>query len=326
MHTAKAYQIESVENGALGMACQKAQVYVDAAHADTTRVVYAGAWARWAQWCAVIQTAPLPAAPEAVAAYLAALARTGKSVATIKGALAAIGYGHSEAAQPLDLKHRAIAAVMGGIRRASSRPIRRAAALQLADLRRIIAAIDGNDVRSLRDCALLLVGFFAALRRAELVALDFIGEGLAHKINRHSRVEIRPQGLLIHITGAKSSAATQTVAIPRRPDDLCAARALERYLAATGIAQGPVFRPVSKSDRLLARRLDPTGVRHILTQRAGGRSYSPHSLRAGFITTAAAQGAPEHIIAATSRHRSVEVLRGYIHRGDAFVDAAGGYI
>ena len=64
---------------------------------------------------------------------------------------------------------------MAGVARTASRPIRRAAALELEDLRALIARIDGEDVRSLRDRALLLVAFFGALRRSELVALDVVG-------------------------------------------------------------------------------------------------------------------------------------------------------
>ena len=309
----QAYQIESEENGALAMACQKAQAYVDAARAPTTRRIYAGAWRRWATWCAAMHCDPLPARPEAVAAYLAELARAGKSVATIKSALAAIAFFHRQAGLALDRNDRAIAGVMAGIARKSSRPIRRAAALEVDHLREIVSGIAVDDIRPLRDQALLLIGFFAALRRSELVALDVTGArgGI-------SFIENRPEGLLVHITGSKASAATQTVAIARRADDLCAARALERYLAATGLSQGPLFRPISKAGRLLDRRLDETAVRHILYARAGSKRFSPHGLRSGFITSAAKNGAPEHVIQRTSRHKSVDVLRGYIREGDPF--------
>ena len=313
----KAYQIDSDLNGALAMACQKAQVYADAARAPTTHRVYAGAWGRWAQWCEEMRCSPLPAAPAAVAAYLAELARAGKSVATVKGALAAIAYFHRQAGLALDRNDRAIAGVLAGIARTSSRPIRRAAALELDALREVVAGIAGGDVRELRDRALLLIGFFAALRRSELVALDVGGMS-----GGRSFVEIAPEGLLVHVTGSKASAATQTVAIPRRADELCATRVVERYLAATGLTHGPLFRPISKAGRLLDRRLDATGVRHILFARAGSKRFSPHALRSGFITSAAKSGTPEHVIQRTSRHKSADVLRGYIRGSEAFSSLA----
>ena len=150
----------------------------------------------------------------------------------------------------------------------SSRPISRAAALEFEDLRAIIARIDGEDVRALRDRALLLVAFFGALRRSELVALDVA----VNNVRGRSSVEVRPEGLLVHLTGTKASAATQTVAIPRRADELCATAALERYLAAAGITNGPLFRAVSKAGRPLERRLEASSVRHILKQRASAGS------------------------------------------------------
>ena len=224
------------------------------------------AFARWADWCTLMHASPLPAAPESIAPYLAELADQGRSVATIKGALAAIFYVHRQQGHRIEARAPAITTVMGGISRRASRPIRRAPALELEALRPIIAGIEGDDVRSLRDRALLLVAFFGALRRSELVALDVRGR---------SYVEIRPEGLILHLTGTKASAATQSVCIPRRADELCATRALAQYLASAGITRGPLFRAVSKAGRLLERRLDPTSVRHILKGRAGDRQFFP---------------------------------------------------
>ena len=64
----------------------------------------------------------LPAEPETIAAYLAELARGGKSVATIKGALAAILYVHREQGHRVDSQAPAIAAVMAGITRRAAAP------------------------------------------------------------------------------------------------------------------------------------------------------------------------------------------------------------
>jgi integrase len=313
----KAYQLETEANGALSLACQRAQPYVIAARADGTRRVYASAWKRWQAWCTAMHTAPLPAAPEAVAAYLAELARAGQALSTIKGALAAIKHAHTQAGDVFNAQSPGIAAVLAGIARTVSRPLRRAAALDLQALEGLIARIDGASVRDLRDRALLLVGFFGALRRAELVSLDIAGR---------SHIDISAAGLLLHLSDTKGRAASETIAIPRRQDALCAAAALERYLAAAGLVQGPLFRPVSKGGRLLDRRLEATSIRHILVIRVGASTFSPHSLRAGFITSAAQAGAPEHLIQRVSRHRSVEVLRGYIRAGQTFGTSAAAYL
>jgi integrase len=49
---------------------------------------------------------------------------------------------------------------------------------------------------------------------------------------------------------------------------------------------------------------------------------SGHSLRAGLATAAAAAGVQERLIAQTTGHRSMEVLRRYIREGDMFRDNA----
>jgi integrase len=320
----KPFQLDSELNGAsnlsgaLSMACQKAQPYVAAARAAGTRRVYAGAWARFEAWCALVHAPALPAAPETVAAYLGYLADAGRSVATIKVAVSAILFAHKEAGADLDRAHGAIQRVMAGIARKSSRPIKRATPLELEELRHLSAGIKGVDLRALRDRALLLVGFFGALRRSELASLDLTGR---------SPIEIREEGLVLHLTASKASSKTQSIVIPRRRDPLCAVAAIEQYVDCAGIRDGPVFRAIDKGGRLGVRRLDVTSMRYILQKRAGARrSLTPHSLRIGFITSAAKAGAPEHVIQRTTRHKSVEVLRGYIRSSNAFDDCAAAYL
>ena len=67
----------------------------------------------------------------------------------------------------------AVAAVMSGIRREhGTRPLRRAAPLELDPFARLFSPIDAATLAGRRDRALLLLRFAAALRRSELVALD----------------------------------------------------------------------------------------------------------------------------------------------------------
>jgi integrase len=54
----------------------------------------------------------------------------------------------------------------------------------------------------------------------------------------------------------------------------------------------------------------------------GPAGFARHSLRAGYATSAARAGVPEHAIMQQTRHRSAAVLRGYIRRGGLFLDNA----
>ncbi len=57
----------------------------------------------------------------------------------------------------------------------------------------------GRNIRDLRDHALLLVAFWGALRRSEIASLDITGR---------SPVTIEANGMVLHLTGTKSSSAT----------------------------------------------------------------------------------------------------------------------
>jgi integrase len=318
MFDALSSQAETETNGALDMALQKALPFTEAARSDGTRRVYTEALQKWMEWASQHHTDTTGAAPTAVATYLANLARDGKSISSINVALSAIQRHGRAHGTIIDRKHPLIADVLRGINRTLSKPVDRAAALDLKTLRRLIATLNGNDNRSLRDKALILVGFFGALRRSEIVSLEMGGA--------RSTVIISDRGLLLKLSATKASLKTQEIAIPRRSDDLCPVAAVERYLSRAVISSGPLFRAISKAGRLLDRPLDPTSVRHILARRtreAGlDACYSPHSLRSGFITSAARANVPEHLIQRTSRHKSVDVLRSYIRIADAFAENA----
>ena len=53
------------------------------------------------------------------------------------------------------------------------------------------------------------------------------------------------------------------------------------------------------------------------------RAFSGHSLRSGFLTSAASNGASVFKMMDVSRHRSIETLRGYVRDSEMFKDHAG---
>jgi integrase len=168
-----------------------------------------------------------------------------------------------------------------------------------------------------RDRALLALGFAMAARRSELVALQ--AEDLA-KV---------PDGYRVTIRRSKTDQEGQgaSIAVPRgaRPRPI---EAVQTWLTAAGITAGSVFRPVTKGGIVGAAGLSASAVRSIVmayARRAGldPAAYGAHSLRAGFVTSAAAAGASVFKMQAVSRHRSMDVLAGYVRDADAFRDHAG---
>lgn len=51
--------------------------------------------------------------------------------------------------------------------------------------------------------------------------------------------------------------------------------------------------------------------------------FGGHSLRSGFVTSAAANGATLFKLMDQTRHRSVETVRAYVRRAELFEDHAG---
>jgi integrase len=96
-------------------------------------------------------------------------------------------------------------------------------------------------------------------------------------------------------------------------------RRCRRGWAAAAISSGPVFRPVLKGGRLQDAPLSPFSAAQIVkhyAERAGldAGCFAGHSLRSGFLTSAAESGASIWKMTEVSRHKSVDVLRGYVRQ------------
>jgi integrase len=172
-------------------------------------------------------------------------------------------------------------------------------------LERLIATCDFS-LRGLRDRAILMLAFASGgRRRREITALfrdDIATEDYATK------------GLLwIRLLETKTTRKDEA---PRLPLKGRAAQAVMDWIELAEIEKGPLFRPISRADSALARRLAPDAIRVILRHRlkcAGlPEDYAtPHGLRAGFLTQAALDGAPLAAAMKLSLHRSAIQAQKY---------------
>ncbi len=172
-------------------------------------------------------------------------------------------------------------------------------------LESLLATCDDSN-RGIRDRAMLMLAFASGgRRRSEVSALNVEDIGLN---------DFKPKGLVwITLLETKTTKKNQA---PRLPMKGRAARALVHWLEATGITDGPLFRPVSTADRPLPRRLATDALRTILRHRlvlAGlpANFATPHGLRAGFLTQAALDGAPLAAAMKLSLHRSAVQAQKY---------------
>ena len=289
--------------------------YIAAEKAPNTRRSYASDLADFRAWCEASGQAWLPAEPLTVAQYLASLADRGMKAATIARRATAISAQHRSFGHPSPTHTEGVRAVLRGIRRKLGTAQKRKAPAKATAIGAMIAAIPDN-LQGKRDVALLLIGFAAALRRSELVALNA------------EDVELAPEGVRLYIRRSKTDQAGEgyMFSVPRGTK-LQPMRALEAWLTASGIREGALFRGV-RGDRVLAGRLCDHQVARTIKKRARLAGLDPlvfsgHSLRTGFVTSALESGADMLSVMDVTRHKTVTQLKVYDRRARGFTSHAG---
>jgi site-specific recombinase XerD len=297
---------------------QQAREFAAAAKASNTLRAYQSDWRDFRQWCETHQLAFLPASPQTVALYLTDRAATLKT-SSLARRLTTINRAHQAAGQPspATMQNAVVSEVWKGIKRTKGIAQHGKKPLLTPDLRRMIAELP-QDLRGLRDRAMLLAGFAGGFRRSELAAL------------RVENVETTPDGLIIRLGRSKTDQEGQgrPVALPYGSDrETCPVRALRAWLEQAGITSGPLFRALDRFGVVSDKALHPDSVGY-LVKRAAGRAgfetaeYAGHSLRAGLATQAAMNGATELAIMKQTGHRSLATVRKYIREGSLFRDNA----
>ncbi len=292
----------------------QAQAFISAAKADATRKAYRSDWQQFDRWCAEHGLAPLPASPETVTLYLAALATTHKP-ASLQRKLTSISKAHQAAGypSPATMQHAAVSETLKGIRRTFGTAQPGKEPLLTADILKMLDSLPEN-LLGLRDRALLLVGYAGGFRRSELAAIKVedvteTADGLIIRLAR-SKTDQEGQGTSVALPYA-SQAAT------------CPVRCYRAWLENSGITTGAVFRSIDRHGKMSERALDAGSIARIVKRAAAEAGLDPagyagHSLRAGFATQAFLNGAPELAIMRQTRHRSLATVRKYIRDRSLF--------
>jgi len=259
---------------------------------------------RYGRWCT--ETGADPDTAASVAAYIEHIVRQGYGVSAVQQLLAALRLKFRCQGMELDdpklrLLLRAVRRELGVAPRRAKRPFR----LEMLERVQWRPGLVG-----IRDRALLLVGFYGALRVRELVGLNI------EDVTEHER------GYVITIRRSKTDqeGRGRFVAIPRG-GRLGPAEALKAWLDVLrehGYTSGALFR-YAREKRLFPARMTVQAAQNVVKLYAAQLGYDPrdfagHSLRAGFVTSAALRNAPEEAIAKQTGHRSIAVLRSYIRR------------
>ena len=285
--------------------------YISAAVADNTRRAYRQDLIDFHRWGGIV-----PCTPETLAAFIADRAAV-LSAHSISRRVVGIGKAHTSCGLPDPAKSDLVRSVLRGVRWTHGTAQRQAMPLLTRDLMALLPLMVG--MAGIRDRALILLGFGAALRRSELVALDRVD------------LEFVSEGLLVHVRRSKTDqqGAGRSVAVPCGATQACPVKAVSQWLTQAQIADSAVFRSVNKTGQVGTQRLTAQSVSLIVkryAQSAGlpASKYSGHSLRAGLVTSAAQAGVATHRIMAQTGHRSLATLHRYIRDADQFRNNAVG--
>lgn len=295
-----------------------------AAQSENTRSAYQKGWQYFASWCQRMDLEPLEAKSDDIVGFLIAMACQqrpcgGKPLAlnTLKLFRSALNNRWQRMGLPSPAADRSVNEVLQGLKRMLGSKPRRVKAIREYQLLRMLN-LCGGSLHGLRDAALLSLGFAAALRRSELCSLrtdDLQRKGAEQMIVtvQRSKTDLHGVGQNVAVIEGKSI----------RP-----IMHLERWLQASDISEGFVFQTLLRGGVASGRPLDSGDVARVVkryTQKVGlePSEYSGHSLRAGFVTSAAVHNARIDKIMEITRHRNAETVLMYIRDEQSFVDHAG---
>ncbi len=268
----------------------------------------------------------LPATADSVAQYLANYAEQ-LAINTLKQRLAALAQWHSEHGFVDPTRSPRVRQVLKGIRTLHPAVEKRAEPLQLTQLTQVMAwlqtaaaaAEDRGDraaqLRHLRDCALVSLGFWRGFRGDELIHLQV----------EHVRI-VPGQGMACFLPRTKGDRRNEgrTFKVPAL-SRCCPVSATADWIAAADLTEGPLFRAIGRWARVSAEPLHANSLIPLLRRvfAAAGLpapdAYSGHSLRRGFAAWADANGWDVKTLMEYVGWKEIKSAMRYLDGADSFV-------
>ena len=287
--------------------------------ATATLRAYESDWRQFDAFCDEHGMQSLPATGETLREFMAHQAHKGRTISTIRRRILAIGQIHAAVGEPRPDQEPRVREVLAGISRMAHAAARAKAPALAEDVMAMVDCVGDGRKQKMRDRALLLFGFAGAFRRSELVAVEV---GHVRFVDEGARV-------LIPRSKTDQHAKGQTVAIIKEVgSDYCPVTALQDWLTVSEIGSGAVFRRMFKNDTVGKDGLSPQSVALLIKKYAElaglqAASYAGHSLRRGFLTSAAQNDRSVFKMAQQSRHKTLDMVQRYVEDERVFEDHAG---
>ena len=280
---------------------------IDGAYAPSTIRAYKSNFLKFIDYCESIRECALPASSEVVAAYVKKLAGSNLKSSTISIAVASIATIHklNELSEPT--QHSDVKIEVRRMFRTLGREHKQAYGITSATLSKMLSNTEDN-LRGIRDRALLLVAYDSLCRRSELVSLQMedliINESLPVKTLRlrlrRSKTDQEAAGRWLYLS-------------------IEAQQALNEWLIATNLHSGKIFRGIKKKSDL-SEGLNSSHINRIYKRIAIKSKLAPstiqqisgHSLRVGAAQDLLSSGASLPIIMNRGRWSKSDTVMRYV--------------
>ncbi|GAC1500015.1 MAG: site-specific integrase [Vulcanimicrobiaceae bacterium] len=261
-----------------------------------------------------MQRRPLPASPDTLALWATAMLSARHKISSVELRITGVVHQHRIAGHPSPLAGGLIRQVINGARRLRRETPNQKRALTTDQLWKISRCIDKSTTAGLRNRAILVFGFAGGFRRSEMAALDvcdltFVSKGVSVFLRR-SKTDQEGRGRYVGIFRGACA-------------DTCPVRTLLAWIAVRGEHPGPLFPAVTNRGVITEKRLQPDGMVEVIKRCVrliglDAHLYAGHSLRSGYVTTAAENGASAMSIMTQTGHKTVDMVHRYFRPVHAF--------
>ena len=305
---------EAIANNEKLTAKARQSIYI--ARADNTIKAYESDWNDFCDWCDYHHVSAFPAIPETIVNYINDLADNAKANTVARRISALTENFDAAGIQDNPCRFPIVKNALRGIKRMKGVIQHGKLPILFDDIKEMLTYLDGDTLQQTRDKAILLIGFYGAMRRSEIANLDI------------DDIQFTRLGMLLTLRKSKTDQYDQgqLIAIPIVQDkNICAVHALKEWIRLSGITSGPVFRGFTRSHTIRKTRISDKTIalivkHYVALMGMDPREYGAHSLRHGFATTAAQHHVEEREIMRQTRHRSQAVVRRYIDEADRLID------
>ena len=248
-------------------------LHIEGAYAPNTIRAYKADMSEFIRYCTENSTCALPAAPVDIAKFLLTTMSNGIKSATIRRKVASISAVHRLSNFEDPTKHPEVKLCVRKINRQLGNRFDQAYPVTRNVLDKLLA-VCGEDLRGLRNKALLLLAYDSMRRRAELVSLrvediQMSDEGMCSILLRKSKTDQTRSGHWIHLSHETTNA-------------------LNNWLQAANIIDGFILRGIHTGDRICPE-LGASQVSRIFKSLAKSaklkdevvKGISGHSMRVG---------------------------------------------